>query len=113
MSVTTKAMLRRALAEAHATRETGLATIHQAAAPCACQHQHQAAPLAAEMGATLHRGFRVAPVLTAGAAALGVLGVLGMVTAALLAVALTALALAVSSAVLLLLVRMIRKEMNR
>ena len=51
--------------------------------------------------------------LAAGGAVVGVLALLGMVTAALLAVALTALALAVASAVLLLLVKMIQKEMGR
>lgn len=106
MSAMSKAMLRRAIAQAHtdvAQSPQPPCAVAQSTPPaCGCAHPAPAQSV-----------FRPGPLLAAGGALVGVLALLGMVTAALLAVALTALALAVAAAVLLLLVKMIQKEMGR
>ncbi len=103
----TRAMLRRAIAETRA------AELHPAApAACSCQHEHHA-PIAAPAREMAHRGLPLSPIVVAGGALLGVIALLGMVTAALLAVALVALALAVTSVVLVLLVKMLKREVSR
>jgi len=116
--ISPEAILRQLIQEA---LQKATAEAEPKAGPCGCDHHaapavHAASPArvaATEVGDTLHRGFKAAPVVTAVGAVVGVVALLSTVTALMLAVALTGLAVSVASVVLLLVVRMLKKEMGK
>lgn len=109
--MTPQDMLRQAVAEAVAAQQLPAVRHDSAPVPCGCQHGHQAPPTVvyAVPPAPAVRRSLARPLAVGGAAVVGGVAVLGTVTALLLAVAITAVSVAISAAVLVFLVRTIRK----